>query len=179
MSDPSPVMPSRPARWPRKARAFWPVMFVLVAADCATKELAVGRLSPEYVPHDVAGGILRFTLAYNPGAATGVHFGPYSRVGLSLVAIVAVVALFALYRRVAPWRRLPAAALALLIGGAVGNLIDRLRSPRGVVDFIDIGIGDARFWTFNVADAGLTIGALLLAWLLWRGDVPPHPEEPA
>lgn len=43
--------------------------------------------------------------------------------------------------------------LALVAGGAMGNLIDRLRSPRGVVDFIDVGIGDARFWTFNVADA--------------------------
>ena len=57
------------------------------------------------------------------------------------------------YRRTAPDARLRAAALALVAGGAMGNLIDRLRSPRGVVDFINVGIGDARFWTFNVADA--------------------------
>jgi signal peptidase II len=59
-------------------------------------------------------------------------------------------------------------ALALLVGGAVGNLVDRVYSPRGVVDFIDLGIGDARFWTFNVADMGISAGAVLLAITLWR-----------
>jgi signal peptidase II len=61
-------------------------------------------------------------------------------------------------------------ALALAFGGAAGNLIDRFRSPAGVVDFIDIGIGDTRFWTFNIADSAVTIGALLLAWSLSREE---------
>jgi signal peptidase II len=52
----------------------------------------------------------------------------------------------------------------------VGNLIDRVRSTRGVVDFIDIGIGNTRFWTFNIADAAITIGAILLAVTLWRTE---------
>ena len=60
-------------------------------------------------------------------------------------------------------------ALALA-GGAAGNLIDRFRSPDGVVDFIDIGYGNVRFWTFNVADSAVTVGALILAWSLSRED---------
>jgi signal peptidase II len=70
--------------------------------------------------------------------------------------VAAILALLVLYRRTAPEARLRAAALALVAGGAMGNLLDRLRSPLGVVDFIDVGIGDARFWTFNVADVGVT-----------------------
>ena len=57
-----------------------------------------------------------------------------------------------------------------MCAGAVGNLIDRMRSIFGVVDFIDIGIGDARWPTFNVADMAVSIGAMLLAWVLWQED---------
>jgi signal peptidase II len=60
--------------------------------------------------------------------------------------------------------------LGLAWGGAAGNLIDRIRERLGVVDFIDIGVGTVRFWTFNVADSAVTIGALLLAWVLWHED---------
>jgi signal peptidase II len=58
-------------------------------------------------------------------------------------------------------------AIGLVCGGAVGNLIDRIRSPRGVVDFIDVGVGDFRWPTFNVADMAVSVGAFLLAWVLW------------
>ena len=57
-----------------------------------------------------------------------------------------------------------------MCGGAVGNLIDRLRSPIGVVDFLDIGFGDWRWPTFNVADMAVSVGAFLLAWVLWGED---------
>ena len=59
-------------------------------------------------------------------------------------------------------------ALGLVCGGAVGNLIDRVRSPRGVVDFIDVGIGTHRWPTFNVADMAVTVGAVVLAFVLWQ-----------
>ena len=75
-----------------------------------------------------------------------------------------------IYRRTSPHDARRAAALALVCGGAVGNLLDRLRTARGVVDFIDIGIGRYRFWTFNVADVGVTLGALALALLLWSEE---------
>jgi signal peptidase II len=61
-------------------------------------------------------------------------------------------------------------ALALVCAGALGNLIDRVRSERGVVDFIDIGLAGARWPTFNVADMAVSSGAVLLAWVLWYQD---------
>ena len=73
-------------------------------------------------------------------------------------------------RDAGPSVRLIAAATALVAGGAVGNLIDRVRWSRGVVDFIDVGVGSSRFWIFNVADAGVTVGAVLLALLILRRD---------
>ena len=66
--------------------------------------------------------------------------------------------------------RLKVLALGLAWGGAAGNLIDRVRSKPGVVDFIDIGVGNVRFWTFNVADSAVTIGAVLLGWVLLQED---------
>ena len=66
-----------------------------------------------------------------------------------------------------------------MCAGAVGNLIDRIRSSQGVVDFIDVGIGDARWPTFNVADMAVSIGAFLLAWVLWGEDnAPERQPEP-
>jgi signal peptidase II len=62
-------------------------------------------------------------------------------------------------------------AIALVTGGALGNLVDRVRWARGVVDFIDVGLAGWRFWTFNVADIGVTCGAILLAIILWREDI--------
>ena len=61
-----------------------------------------------------------------------------------------------------------ATALGSITAGAIGNMLDRLLSDRGVVDFIDAGIGTHRFWTFNVADIGVTIGALALAYVFSR-----------
>jgi signal peptidase II len=55
-------------------------------------------------------------------------------------------------------------------GGAAGNLVDRIRSPRGVVDFLDIGIGTLRWPTFNVADIAVSCGAVALAISLWIED---------
>jgi signal peptidase II len=58
-----------------------------------------------------------------------------------------------------------------------GNLLDRLRSERGVVDFIDLGVGSVRFWTFNVADVGVSIGATLLAVVLWEDESLPADRD--
>ncbi|HET7584506.1 MAG TPA: signal peptidase II [Gemmatimonadaceae bacterium] len=155
-----------------KARIFWPITLACVLADCTTKRLAAERL-PDGVPaYDVVRDFVRFSLAYNPGAVFGL---PASRWMLSLLAIVVLVVLAHFYRATAPNDRMRATALALLCGGAIGNLIDRLLSARGVVDFIDIGIGTHRFWTFNLADVGVTLGAAILALTLIRDEV----REPA
>ena len=150
----------------RKTLTFWPVLTSLVALDCATKDLAVERLSPAHVPHPVIGELVRFTLAYNPDAAMGLSLGPYSRVGFLLIAAIMICGVGYYYMREPRHSGAIALALALIAGGAVGNLIDRIRSARGVVDFIDVGIGNARFYTFNVADAGVFCGTLLLLLVL-------------
>ena len=153
-----------------KSRWFWPILGTLVLADCSTKELVESVFRANPGPHPLMGEFLRVTLAYNPGAALNLYLGDWSRLIFGGIATLAILVLLQLYRRTPPDGRLRAAALALVAGGALGNLLDRLRSPLGVVDFIDVGIGDARFWTFNVADLGVTIGAILLAVVLWRDE---------
>ena len=139
-------------------------------ADQMTKLIAVDRLVAVYVPHSVVGDALRFTLVYNPGAAFGLHLGPYSRWIFTALTIGALVLLYKLYRETERGDLVRVIAIALVSGGAFGNLLDRLRSPRGVVDFIDVGIGTSRWPTFNVADMAVSCGAILLAVVLWRED---------
>jgi signal peptidase II len=150
--------------WSKRARAFWPLLVVVVLADCTSKNLADTYLQPEHVPHAVVGDVVRFTLSHNPNAAMSVHLGPFTRPLVSIVVVSVLLVLVRLYRAAPPDARLRGAALALLIGGALGNLGARWVSPAGVVDFIDIGLGTWRFFTFNVADAAVACGALL--W--WR-----------
>jgi signal peptidase II len=147
-------------------------VFVLVT-DWITKRLAVASLSPAHVPHEIIGEYVRFTLAYNRNAAMGLSLGQYSRIGFTVTAIIMLVVIGAIYRKVEPHVRGEAAALGLIAGGAMGNLADRLTSALGVVDFIDVGIGDLRFWTFNVADAAVTTGAVLLILLTTRSGKQP------
>jgi signal peptidase II len=153
-----------------KARIFWPLLALVVLADCTTKELAIEQLSPAHIPHDVLGSALRFTLTYNQGTAFGIDLGPWTRPVLILGMVAILVVLAEWYRRMPSTARLLAVALALIAGGAIGNLLGRVRSARGVVDFIDVGMGMHRFWTFNVADAGTTAGAVVLALALSRNE---------
>jgi signal peptidase II len=82
-----------------------------------------------------------------------------------------------LYRATKEGDLLRTLAIAMVCGGAIGNLIDRIRSASGVVDFIDVGIGDMRWPTFNVADMAVSIGAFLLAWVLWGDEKVEVPEK--
>ena len=155
----------------RKALQFWPVVGAVLLTDCATKAVAARQLAPEHTPHDVLGEFLRFTLVYNTAGAMNLDFGPMTRSVLSAVALAALVILFVWYRRAGPEANLQRLALALVWAGAAGNLWDRLMNPRGVVDFIDVGLAGWRFWVFNVADIAVTLGALLLAIELSRAPV--------
>ena len=156
----------------RKARWFWPLAIALLVADCATKRVAERHLAVGE-PYPLVGEVVRFTLAYNMNAAMGIELGGDSRrLVHSLLAVGALVVLGFLYYSTRPSERLRAIGVALVVGGAAGNLLDRLRSSAGVVDFIDVGVRNVRFWTFNVADVGITIGAvfLLLALGQWGGS---------
>jgi signal peptidase II len=152
------------------AAVFWPVILFVALLDVVTKAIAVRELVPQRLPHPVWGNTLRFTLVYNPGAAFGLHLGPQSRWIFTALTIVALVILARLYRSTMRGDAPRVVALALVCGGAIGNLLDRLRSDLGVVDFIDVGFGDARWPTFNVADMAVSCGAVLLAWVLWQED---------
>lgn len=163
-------MPAPKSRW------FWPLAALLLLADCGTKQLVEEGLGVEQPPLEVVGDAVRFTLTYNEVGAFSLSVGEYSRVVFSVLAFVMVAVLLRLYRDAESHDRSVGAALGLIVGGAVGNLVDRLRSPRGVVDFIDVGVGDYRFWTFNVADIGVTAGAALLLFLMLRRSRTPEPE---
>jgi signal peptidase II len=152
------------------AAVFWPVILFVAVLDVVTKAIAVRALLPQRLPHPVWGRALRFTLVYNPGAAFGLHLGPQSRWIFTGLTIVALVILARLYRSTMRGDSPRVLALALVCGGAIGNLLDRLRSDLGVVDFIDVGFGDARWPTFNVADMAVSCGAVLLAYVLWQED---------
>jgi signal peptidase II len=150
------------------AGLFWPVLVLVAAIDFCTK--AIAATLPQGLPHSVYGEWIRFTLVHNPGAAFGLNVGQYSRWIFMLLTMVALVILGRLYVATRPGDLVRTLSLALVCGGAVGNLVDRIRWQSGVVDFIDIGFGDSRWPTFNIADMAVSLGAFLLAWVLWGED---------
>ncbi len=150
---------------PQRANRFWTIFLSVVLVDVATKRFAVTTLTP-YVPRNIVDDVLRFTLAFNSGGAMSLSLGPSSRWWFTLLSLATLIVLAYMYRQSSPADKIQIASLALICGGAVGNLIDRVRSPRGVVDFIDIGVGTHRFWTFNIADMAVTIGTATLTWIL-------------
>jgi signal peptidase II len=166
-------------RLSHKARVFWPICSLLFLADCSSKRLIVEEFGAlGYGSRTVINGLLRFTLAYNRDAAMGIPLGVFTRFGIALFVCVALAIVYSLYRRTPAWHTWRLVALALICGGAAGNLIDRLRWSHGVVDFIDVGLGAHRFWwVFNVADIGVTLGAALLAISLWREDSVAEPQD--
>jgi signal peptidase II len=172
MATPSSGLPDvrRKPLLSAKARVAIPLVALVVTLDQITKAVAEARLQPEHAPHPVLGDFIRLTLTHNMGAAMSLSLGSWSRVVFSVVAVMALVLLLRFYREIADGARWRAASIGLIAGGAIGNLIDRLHSGRGVVDFIDVGLPVWRFWTFNVADMGVTCGAVLLALLLWGDD---------
>jgi signal peptidase II len=151
-----------------KRAIYAPLVIFWVVVDFITKRAAVAHLVPEHVPHNIVSDVLRFTLLYNPGAAFSMYLGPSSRWIFAAFTCVALVVLWTMYRQADPRDWLRTVSVALITGGALGNLIDRIMSSRGVVDFIDIGIGSVRFWTFNVADMGVSVGAVLLLISLYQ-----------
>jgi signal peptidase II len=160
-------------------RLFWTMVILVIAADQLTKEWAVRALQPPHIPHEIWGNFLRFTLAFNRGAAFSMSAGDHSRWVFGTFAVIACVILWRLFRGSRDGETMRVVALALAFGGAAGNLIDRFRDRASVVDFIDIGVNNIRFWTFNVADSAVTVGAIMLAFVLWREDATSDSEEQA
>lgn len=146
-----------------------PLLLAIVIADVVTKVFAVQSLSL-YQPRPVFGDAVRFTLVYNPGAAFGLSLGPHSRWIFMVLTIGALVILWRLYKQTTPRHTSRIVAISMVAAGAIGNLIDRVRSPLGVVDFIDVGVPAYRWPTFNIADMAVSCGAILLAYVLWSEE---------
>jgi signal peptidase II len=114
---------------------------------------------------DVVGQWVRISHVTNTGAAFGLL--PERTTLLSILSVGAVLAIVFYYRRLAADSRLIAATLGMQLGGAFGNLIDRVGQGY-VVDFVDVGIpGGVRFWSFNVADSSIVVGIIAVTVLLW------------
>ncbi len=144
----------------------------IVVADQLLKQWILAGFTPgESV--DIADGYLRITLIHNSGALFGIFQG---QAGLFALASLGVMALIVWFQsRAGTGNLILTLALGLLLGGAIGNLIDRLRFDY-VLDFVDAGIGAWRWYTFNVADSAISMSlVLLLSQALW----PVGPESSA
>lgn len=137
--------------------------------DQVTKYLVMAHLDlGASVP--ILGGLLYLTLTRNPGGAFGL-FQAWTQL-LVIVAIIVVVGMLLLVRRKANMSRILTVSVGLELGGAVGNLIDRIRFHY-VVDFIDL-----RVWpVFNIADIAITIGLFLLAYYVFVNEPHRHPAD--
>ncbi|MBA2700921.1 MAG: signal peptidase II [Chloroflexi bacterium] len=147
-----------------RGRPHWAVFLglagIVVVADQLAKAWLVSILAPG-VRLDVVGELVRLVHSQNSGALFGLF---KDQAGLFGVVSIGVVGLIVWYHRSSGRNLTLSVALGLLLGGALGNLIDRLRLGY-VVDFVDLGIGDLRWYTFNVADAAVS-GAILLLLLI-------------
>jgi signal peptidase II len=137
------------------------VVAAVVALDVVTKMWVVQNFTVGEI-RLVLGNVLRLTYTHNRGAAFGINVGEHSRLFFLVLSLVALVVLGLIYRATSATDVVRLFAVALVAGGAIGNIIDRLRYAEGVVDFIDVGIGQHRWPIFNVADMAVSSGAILL-----------------
>ena len=153
-----PGVGARPAG---PARARWPLFIglagMILVVDQIVKAWVVGTYQVNTVT-PIAGDLVRIALTHNTGALFGMF-----RDSAILFAIfsIGVIALIVGYEARAGKALVVTLALGLLLGGALGNLVDRLRFGY-VVDFVDMGIGAWRWYTFNVADAAISTSVVLL-----------------
>jgi len=152
---------ARPRNYARPVEVI--TIATVVGADQITKEI-VRRTIDLYDRVPIIDGLLDFTHVQNTGAAFGLlntaDF-PYKPLIMIAIASIALVAIAAYATQLGFHERLARLGLSLILGGAFGNLIDRAVAGH-VVDFVDIYWGTAHFWAFNVADAAISIGAVLV-----------------
>ena len=153
-------MPEAPRQGLIKGMAFFLTALIVLALDQLSKFLIRANMSPgQSIPED---GLFRITYVTNIGGV----FGILSNQAFLIILTSAVgIAAILLYSRYPIFKRmLVKISLGLLLGGALGNLIDRLFVGEfgQVVDFIDIGFGQYRWPTFNLADSAISVGVILL-----------------
>ena len=146
------------------------VAVLVLVVDQLTKLLAIQYLGPassrEFV--NVIGSWLRFSYATNSGAAFGILQD--RTLFFTIIALVAIPVLIFFHNSLPRDSWLARSCIGLLMGGTVGNLVDRLHYGY-VIDFIDAGAGNLRWPTFNVADSAFVVGVLILAaYLLFLSE---------
>lgn len=153
-------------------RMYFGVAGLIVCLDQITKAL-VDRYMALYESRSIVDGLLRLTYVQNRGAAFGILSDadlPYQAALFAVVSLLALAAIAVYAWKLPAGSRLPRLALALIMGGAVGNLLDRLQHGH-VVDFVDVYWGVHHWPAFNVADSAISVGVALL--LL---DILRHPQ---
>lgn len=155
----------------RASRRRWPLFFALAAtvvvADQLAKAVVTSRLAPGQSV-EVVGDVVRIVFGQNTGALFGLFKD--NAVMFGLVSLLVIGLIVAYHWRAASGLYLTI-TLGFLLGGAIGNMLDRLRLGY-VVDFVDVGLGSVRFYTFNVADSAISLsivlllGAALFPWLV-------------
>ena len=156
---PAPAPAARPYADPLELGT----MGVIVAVDQVTKAI-VRQVLPLGESRSIIPDILDLTHVHNTGAAFGLLNAadfPHKPIVMIAVAAVALVAIAAYATQLGFHERLARFGLALILGGAFGNLVDRAVFGY-VVDFVDVYWRTAHFWAFNVADSAITIGAILV-----------------
>ncbi len=144
------------------------ILFTILVADVITKRWALDSLG-HGMTIDAMGGLVPLTLAFNTGVAFGLPVPEAGRWILIAASLFVVFMLAGLFRSAKPGDYVRLSSVALVTAGALGNLIDRVRWDRGVVDFIGpIDLGFMHWPIFNVADMAITVGATFLAISLWR-----------
>jgi len=152
----------------RKLAFLGTILPVIIVADVITKRWAVNVLQEEVSRPDFLGGYVPLTFAMNRGAAFGISIGDDPRWIFIPVALFALGLMVVLLVRAHQRDDLRIVSLVLVIAGALGNLYDRVRWDRGVVDFIGpIDLGFMDWPIFNVADMSISCGAVLLALSFW------------
>ncbi|MDF1502595.1 signal peptidase II [Roseisolibacter sp. H3M3-2] len=163
-------------RPPDPDRVFWTLTALLVALDAWTKRLAEAG-HPWLDAIERASATVSFPLMYNPGVAFSLRVGGVAHAERWVHVMLAtwvLVFLYALYRRVSPASPASMAGLALMHGGAAGNLLDRVRGQQGVVDFIHVDAGVLSGFVFNLADVAAVGGGALLLLALARRECAPE-----
>src|SRR5256714_9765316 len=149
---------------------------VLVFALDRIPKLWVEQNIPLYESRQVVGDYVRIVHTQNTGAAFGLL--PERTTLLSVLSVLAVLAIVYYYRQFASNSALVSATLGMQLGGAFGNLLDRITQGY-VVDLVDVGVGDVRFWAFNVADSSIVVGIILVTAALWYEEHRAGTPKPA
>jgi signal peptidase II len=158
---PEPVEALAPRASTRRLEIWLPIL--IVALDQITKALVRARL-PVYSSVTIVPGVMDFTHVPNTGAAFGLLNAsdfPFKTAVIAIIAAAAMVSVGLYAARLAHHQLFARTGLALIIGGAAGNLIDRI-AVGSVVDFVDVYWRTHHFWAFNVADSAISVGVTIM-----------------